>query len=263
MAMLAIVSHQTAPMESQIPPIPIANPDAGYQELLQSAAGVPAFAIAAILVLTTTATSTRVLIIGMLLTLQLYISFYHGAPILEKIGLIMEKMSLLVGKFGLIMEKMSLLVEKFGLIMEKIPPLVEKIGPILTTLCQALGSVTAALTFPVTITVLVVRKPSSTKFIIFGMFLAVYYNGNVFINHPFSMSIANVSEASSTLEILKALPEVLEAFLEVLKAFLEALKPLIEVPVQRNAILQLLVFLPVMAFIRHHFNGGMPVFGIL
>ena len=249
MAMLAIVSHQTAPMESQIPPIPIANPDAGYQELLQSAAGVPAFAIAAILVLTTTATSTRVLIIGMLLTLQLYISFYHGAPILEKIGLIMEKM--------------SLLVEKFGLIMEKIPPLVEKIGPILTTLCQALGSVTAALTFPVTITVLVVRKPSSTKFIIFGMFLAVYYNGNVFINHPFSMSIANVSEASSTLEILKALPEVLEAFLEVLKAFLEALKPLIEVPVQRNAILQLLVFLPVMAFIRHHFNGGMPVFGIL
>lgn len=74
------------------------------------------------------------------------------------------------------------------------------------------------------------------------------------------MAIANVLETSSTLEstleILKALPEVP-------KAFLEALKPLIEVLVQRNDILQFLVFLAVMAFIRHYFNGGMPVFGIL
>ena len=80
------------------------------------------------------------------------------------------------------------------------------------------------------------------------------------------MSIANVLEASGTLEILEALPEVLKevlkafpevlnevlkAFLEVLKAFLEALKPLIEVLVQGNVILQFLVFLVVMAFIRH------------
>ena len=58
------------------------------------------------------------------------------------------------------------------------------------------------------------------------------------------MSIANVLEASGTLEILEALPEVL-------KAFLEALKPLIEVLVQGNVILQFLVFFVVMAFIRH------------
>ena len=89
---------------------------------------------------------------------------------MEEIGIIMEKI-------GLIMEKIPPLVEKIGPIMEKIPPLVEKIGPTLTVLYQVLGSVTAALAFPVTVTVLLVMRASSTKFIIAGIFLAVYYNG--------------------------------------------------------------------------------------
>ena len=103
----------------------------------------------------TTATSTRVLIVGIFLAIEVYIAFHYAASIMEEIGLIMEKV---------------------GLLMEKIPPL-EKIGTTLTVLYQFLGSVTAALAFPVTITVLLVMRASSTKFIIAGIFLAVYYNG--------------------------------------------------------------------------------------
>ncbi|KAK3349063.1 hypothetical protein B0T25DRAFT_569715 [Lasiosphaeria hispida] len=170
------------------------------------------FPVAATLLIVARATPIKVIILGMFLSLELYLAFHHGAPTLEKTGSIVEKM--------------PPLMEKIGSIVEKMPPLVEKIGSIVEMILWDLGSVVAALAFPVTIMILIVTRDTLTRFIISGMLLGFYYN------------------ALRTLEFLKALPKVL-------KAFFDALKPLLEAPVQHNGILQLLAFLVVIAFIRH------------